>query len=133
MHGSCACGGVRFQLLAAPSMMASCHCSRCRKVGASTFVFVKGADLRLITGADLIARFEPEPPYKYARSFCRRCGSALGEIGSTAESFPVAANLFDESLDMRPRFHEFVAEKPDWYEISDTARQFAGHPHRDPD
>ncbi len=130
MRGSCACGGVRFELAAPPSMMATCHCTRCRKVGASSFAFVKGAKFTLLAGSELIARFEPDPPYKYSRSFCRRCGSALGEIGSAAESFPVAANLFDDDIGITPRFHEFAAEKPGWYEITGDAKQFPGHPHK---
>lgn len=126
--GSCCCGGIEFSLTAPPTMMGVCHCSRCRKVGASTFVFVEAANFRWIAGEDLVQRHEPEPPYKYARSFCRVCGSALGEIGSAAASFPVAANLLDDDPDVRVRFHEFVAEKPAWYEICDGAKKFALHP-----
>lgn len=126
--GSCCCGAIRFELTAPPTMMAVCHCTRCRKVGASAFVFVEAAAFRWIAGEDFVQRHEPVAPYKYVRSFCRACGSALGEIGSEAASFPVAANLLDDEIGLRPRFHEFVAEKPEWYEICDGAKQFALHP-----
>lgn len=128
ISGSCCCGGIRFALETPPSMMGVCHCSRCRKAGASAFVFVKAADFRWIAGQDLVQRHAPGAPYKYVRSFCRACGSALGEIGSDADSFPVAANLLDDDPGVRPRFHEFVAEKPAWYDICDSAKQFDGHP-----
>ena len=111
-------------------MMGTCHCSRCRKVGASTFVFVGRDSFKLVAGADFIATFQPEPPYKYDRCFCSRCGTALGEITSTNESFPIAANCFDSELDLANSFHEFVKEKPHWYKISDEAKQFAEHPHQ---
>jgi hypothetical protein len=29
---------------------------------------------------------------------------------------------------LKNSFHEFVSEKPSWYEICDEAKQFAGHP-----
>jgi hypothetical protein len=128
IRGSCCCGAIQFELLAAPTMMGTCHCSRCRKVGASTFVFVKKESLRWLRGREFIARFEPEAPYKYARCFCRKCGTALGEIDSTQESFPISANCLDDDPVVRNRFHEFVGSKPSWYEICDDAKQFQEHP-----
>ena len=128
MYGSCCCGAVRFALTEAPTMMGTCHCTRCRKVGASTFVFVRKEHLRWIAGREHVQRFEPVPPYKYARCFCRICGTALGEIDSDGDSFPIAANTLDDDPGVRNRFHEFVAEKPGWYEICDDAKQFEGHP-----
>lgn len=130
MKGSCCCGEIRFELLAEPSMMATCHCSRCRKVGASTFVFVRKQDLQWIAGQDAVVRYEPVAPYTYARCFCRICGTALGEILSESDTFPIAANALDDDPGVRNRFHEFVREKPDWYAICDDARQFEGHPVR---
>ncbi|MEX8193513.1 GFA family protein [Comamonas guangdongensis] len=121
---------MKFEVTSLPTMMGTCHCSRCRKIGASTFVFVKRDAFTLLSGADSITTFKPEAPYKYSRCFCSRCGSALGEVTSTGESFPVAANCFDDELPLSNLFHEFVQEKPDWYEICDDAKQFPGHPHQ---
>jgi hypothetical protein len=111
-------------------MMGTCHCSRCRKVGASTFVIVKRETVRLIQGQESIARLEPEPPFAYARTFCRGCGTSLGELGSEQDSFPIAAHCLDDDPIVRNRFHEFVSAKPAWYEISDSAKQFQHHPSR---
>lgn len=132
IEGSCCCGAVRFELTAPPTMMATCHCTRCRKVGNSTFVFVTRASFRWLAGQDMVASYEPDPPYQFARCFCRRCGAALGEPLSPAYSFPIAANCLDSDPGVRNRFHEFVAEKPAWYEICDGAKQFEGHPVRAP-
>lgn len=128
--GSCCCGAIRFELSEPPTMMAACHCSRCRKLGAGTFVFVRRDSFRWVAGADLVARYRPEPPYRYARAFCSRCGTSLGEAGADADSFPVAADTLDADPGVRIRFHEFVGEKPAWVTICDDARQFDGHPIR---
>jgi hypothetical protein len=128
IKGSCCCEAIRFELLSMPTMMGTCHCSRCRKVGASTFVFVSKASLRWVQGKEFVSRYEPEAPYLYARCFCRKCGTALGEIDSAQETFPIAANCLDDDPGIRNLFHEFVAEKPDWYEICDGAKQFEAHP-----
>ncbi|UXY13623.1 GFA family protein [Chitiniphilus purpureus] len=128
IKGSCCCGAVQFELSAVPGMMGTCHCSRCRKLGASTFVFVTSETFRLTQGREQISVYKAVAPYKYDRCFCSVCGTALGEVLSESNSFPVAANCIDQELGIENRFHEFVAEKPDWLKIGDTAKQFDGHP-----
>ncbi|MFI2812459.1 MULTISPECIES: GFA family protein [unclassified Microbulbifer] len=128
IKGSCCCGVVQFELAEQPVMMGTCHCSRCRKVGASNLVFVKSEYFRLVSGRDQISVFKAIPPYKYDRCFCSACGTALGEILSEEESFPLAANCIDGDIGLENQFHEFVSEKPAWLEIGDTARQFDEHP-----
>ena len=128
IRGSCNCGAVRFELTAAPTMMGTCHCSRCRKAGAGTFVLVARESLNWIAGRDEVASYAPEPPFKYARCFCRNCGTGLGEIASDAETFPIAAHCLDDDPQVRTQFHVFVGSKPAWYEICDSAKQFQESP-----
>jgi hypothetical protein len=109
-------------------MMGTCHCSRCRKVGASTIAFVRREDLHWIEGKECVALYQPEPPYKYGRCFCKVCGTSLGEILSEETSFPIAANALDTDFGLKNQFHEFTSEKPGWYEICDGAPQSEGHP-----
>ncbi len=128
ISGSCCCGAVRFIIKGAPGMMGTCHCSRCRKLGATPFVFVKREQFELLAGEADIQCVVPEAPYKYVRSFCRRCGTSLGEPLSDDASFPINAHCLDDDPVVRNSFHEFVSEKPDWYEICDSAQQFQDHP-----
>jgi len=128
LRGSCCCGAVKFTLSSPPTMMGTCHCSRCRKVGASAIVFVERDAFELVSGADAIATYTPEAPYKFKRCFCSRCGTSLGEVTSRNESFPIPANCFDDDLGIANRFHVFVKEKPDWYTLCDDAPQFAKFP-----
>ncbi|RED52244.1 GFA family protein [Aestuariispira insulae] len=128
IEGSCYCGAVKFALKAEPSMMGTCHCSRCRKAGASTIIFVKRDDLFWHQGRDNVALYHPEPPHKYGRCFCKSCGTSLGEILSDEETFPIAAHAIDTPMVIRNQFHEHVADKPDWYEIADQAGQSEGDP-----
>ena len=128
LKGSCYCGAIEFALDSPPTMMGTCHCSRCRKAGASMIVFVKKEDLKWIEGREHVQLFQPKAPYKYGRCFCRICGTSLGEILSESDSFPIAANALDSELDVKNSLHEFVDEKPSWYEICDDAKQSKGHP-----
>uniref|UniRef100_UPI004056D1BD GFA family protein n=1 Tax=Ahrensia marina TaxID=1514904 RepID=UPI004056D1BD len=128
IQGSCCCGAVKFELLSEPSLMGTCHCTRCRKVGSSAIVFVTKESLRWLEGKQHVTLYQPGPPYKYERSFCRLCGTSLGEILSEEDSFPIAANALDTPIGIKNKFHEFVSEKPDWYAICDDAPQSDGHP-----
>lgn len=128
IKGSCCCGAVQFELQNTPEFMGTCHCSRCRKSGASTIVFVKKEDLKWVSGRDEVHLFTPPTPYIYGRCFCKICGTSLGEILSDEDSFPIAANALDTDMDIKNQSHEFVGEKPAWYDICDDAPQNDGHP-----
>ena len=128
IKGSCCCGAVQLEITELPSMMGTCHCNRCRKVGASTLVFVKSESFQITTGINNISTYKAVPPYKYDRCFCSACGTALGEVLSKSDSFPVAANCFDEHIGIENNFHEFVSEKPGWLKIGDQEKQFDEHP-----
>lgn len=128
IKGSCCCGTVRFELTEEPNMMGMCHCSRCRKVGASSLAFVKSSDFQITAGRDKISTYKAKPPHKYNRCFCSVCGTALGEILSEIDSFPINANCLDSGINIKNKFHEFVSEKPSWFKIGDDAKQFDKHP-----
>jgi hypothetical protein len=127
LKGSCSCGAIAFTLSVRPHLMGTCHCVRCRKTGASTFVMVKRHAFRLTSASDtLLTTLEPNGHHPHCRSFCPHCGTTLGDFTSGDESFAVAANCFDDALGISNGFHECVGEKPDWYAICDGARQFPG-------
>ncbi|MCB9587807.1 MAG: GFA family protein [Polyangiaceae bacterium] len=128
IDGRCCCGAVRFQLKRPPKLMGTCHCSRCRRLGIATFAFVRREDFAFVSGEASVEVYAPEAPYRYTRSFCRRCGTALGELIGDAETFPVNVNCLENPPALSNAFHEFVADKPGWYEIADAAPQFPGHP-----
>jgi hypothetical protein len=125
IKGSCCCGNIKFELTKQPIMMGTCHCSRCRKSGSSTSVFVEKDSIRWIQGKELVATHIPEPPFKYLRNFCSRCGTSLGEILSSEDSFPIAANCLDDYPIVRNQFHEFVDSKPAWYHIHGDDLRFS--------
>lgn len=128
LTGSCCCGKIKFDLKAQPSMMGTCHCSRCRKAGASVMIFVKRETLEVTEGWEHIKTYHPEEGYKYKRDFCSACGTSLGEFTSKESSFPIPANIVGSEIDIENGFHEFVSEKPKWIKICDNAKQFPGHP-----
>jgi hypothetical protein len=132
IRGSCCCGEVKFELTAPPTMMGTCHCSRCRKAGVANLVFVRRDAFRWVSGREMVETYRPDPPFTLARQFCRRCGTGLGEPLAEGDGFPINAHCLDDDPLVRNRFHEWVSAKPAWYEICDGARQFAEDPVKAP-
>ena len=126
--GSCACGEVRFSISEKPKFLAECHCSRCRKLGATPFAMIASNTFELLSGRNKIKAFSPVPPFMYLRMFCEVCGTSLGELTSEEEMFPIPANCFDDDLGLPIRFHEHVATKPSWVTIPDDVKKFEGNP-----
>ena len=105
---------VYFEINPIPKTLGTCHCSRCRKVGASTFLMVKKEHIKILSGKEFIQTYQPEEGYKYKRNFCKNCGSSLGEIISNEDLVPIPANTIDSEFDLKNQFNEFESEKPLW-------------------
>mgnify|MGYP005646081811 CR=1 FL=1 len=114
---------------AAPSFLAICHCSRCRKLGVSEFFMVEKDTFTWLAGKQSVLEYVPEAPFKYKRCFCQKCGSSLGEILSTDDKFPIAANALDTDPNIDVWFHEHVATKPSWQLVHEDAKLFDGDPY----
>lgn len=129
IHGSCLCGGVRFEIARAVGPFELCHCSRCRKASGSAFVAgvgVRSEDFRLLDGAELIRRFEAplrDSPPAYRTSFCARCGSPVPDPRPGADWFEVPAGTLDDDPRVRPDRHIYVECKSEWYAIADALPQ----------
>ncbi|MFO1079246.1 MAG: GFA family protein [Reyranellaceae bacterium] len=122
--GSCACGGVRFEVDAVRSMT-HCHCANCRKLtGASfaTYAHVEKSKFRWRSGEDMINRYESAPGS--FRAFCRICSSLVPGQAPYLETVSVPAGLLDGDPGVLPRLHVFTASKAPWWEIRDDLPQF---------
>ncbi len=129
VEGGCLCGGVRFAIERAVGPFELCHCTRCRKVSGGAFVAglgVRTQDYRLLTGADLIRRYElplVEHPPPYRTSFCGLCGSPVPDPSAEAEWFEIPAGLLDGDPGIAPDKHIFVELRAPWFEIADKLPQ----------
>lgn len=95
IKGSCACGGIRFEIDAVRSLT-HCHCANCRKLtGASfaTYAHVEKDKFRFVCGEELINRYESAPGS--FRSFCRVCSSLAPGAAPYLTTVSVPAGLLD--------------------------------------
>jgi len=136
LHGSCLCGGIKFEIsgpLIAPS---NCHCSMCRKQHGAAFrsrARAQKSDFRFVQGEELVTFYESTPGS--FRGFCRVCGSPI--INKFSEGTPIAERdlsapsrygialaTLDDDPGLRPAAHTFVAYKAPWFEITDDLPQY---------
>jgi hypothetical protein len=121
LHGSCLCGGVKFELAEAPETLRYCHCESCKKLsgGAATVNGrVPSASIRILEGEDLLQTFQPSEGT--SKTFCLSCGSNLfGGGWPEAEIASVRATTIDDPFDARPSAHIFTASVAPWETLPD--------------
>jgi hypothetical protein len=131
LHGSCLCGGVRYEITK-PFLRANfCHCSRCRKQSgsnASAQGRVPRAGFQLLEGEHLIGVYRPGDGM--VKAFCKVCGSSL--FGGTWPAGPevsVRLGALDADPGIRPQYHSFVESRAPWDQLPDDGlERFAGPP-----
>jgi hypothetical protein len=140
LHGSCLCGGVKFEISGPLSPPSNCHCSMCRKQHGAAFrsrARVEKGDFKWAQGEDLVTFYESTPGT--FRGFCRVCGSPIvnkfDERSDSALRRPAAVSEYgialatlDDDPGVRPLAHIFVASKAPWFDITDDLPQHAEAP-----
>ena len=116
--GRCLCGAVRFRTSGPLRGVVYCHCSQCRRQTGHFYAAtnVTEADL-VIEGADRLTWYRASD--FASRGFCATCGSALFWKRDGAGDISVMAGAFDLPSGLKGGVHIFVADKGDYYDITD--------------
>ncbi|MEO6172242.1 MAG: GFA family protein [Arenimonas sp.] len=123
MHkGSCLCGAISFEVSGELPPPDACHCKQCRKQSGHFFVSTDVASNALvIQGEDKITWFRSSE--KVRRGFCSICGSSLFWDPIHHDKIAIAMGAFDTPTETTLAMHIFVADKGDYYHISDGLPQ----------
>ena len=122
--GRCLCGGVRYEIKGVLREVVACHCTQCRQTSghyvAATSVL--SCDIVLTTSATLTWYRSSESA---ERGFCSRCGGNLlwRQTGPDVTTTSIMAGTLDTPTGLRIGQHIFVADKSDYYQITDSAPQ----------
>jgi len=117
IHGGCLCGAVTFEVSPPFQMMVHCHCSRCRKssgTGHATNIAVDSGQFRWLSGEADISRYDLPNAGRFARWFCRDCGSPVPHLVRGATLMVVPAGSLDSAPPITPTDHIFWASKAPW-------------------
>ena len=128
--GGCLCGGVRFELTAAPQYAGYCHCTRCQRrtgTASSAQARIDGRTFRLLAGAELVRAWR-HPDGGFEKCFCGRCGAHLfSRNPDDPGEMSIRMSAFDTDPGVRPTWRTFVDFAAPWEEIPDDGlERFAG-------
>jgi hypothetical protein len=126
MHrGSCLCGAVTFEVDGSLPPPDACHCTKCRKHSGHYFVSTDVPRARVtVHGADNVTWYRSSE--KVRRGFCRTCGASLffDPLDQTKNAWiAIAMGAFDPPTNTKIHKHIFVADKGDYYDITDGLPQ----------
>ena len=125
-QGGCLCGGVRYRVRGPLRDVIACHCSQCRRTSGHYVAATSAAveDLVLESAATL-AWYRSSAQAE--RGFCSRCGGNLFWRPEPAGEprISIMAGTLDVPTGLRTLEHIFVADKSDYYELSDGVVQKA--------
>jgi hypothetical protein len=124
MHkGSCLCGAVTFTVDGDLPPPDACHCGACRKHSGHFFASTDmKRDALTIAGEDHVQWYQSSE--KVRRGFCKTCGTTLfWDPPASRDWTAVAMGAFDTPTQTQLGMHIFVADKGDYYEISDGLPQ----------
>ena len=121
LTGGCMCGGVRFEIDAAPVSAGWCHCTRCQRrtgTAASVQALIVPGSLRIRQGEGLLREYRPDGGW--AKVFCGECGSSLwSRSPDDPPRMGVRFGAFDGDPGVRPGHRQFVAYAAPWDPIPD--------------
>lgn len=123
MHkGSCNCGAVSFEVAGTLHPPDACHCTQCRKQSGHYWVStdVQRSAITL-HGAENLTWYRSSD--KVRRGFCSTCGSALFWDPIGRDKIAIAMGAFDKPTGTHIDKHIFVADKGDYYDITDGLPQ----------
>ncbi|HET8729381.1 MAG TPA: GFA family protein [Alphaproteobacteria bacterium] len=123
--GGCLCGAVRYRVTGPMRDVIDCHCRMCLRthghVGAYSSTALPNLQLTESRGLKWYRSSD-----KARRGFCRECGASLFWHADPGTSISIAAGTIDPPTGLKTVRHIYLADKGDYYEITDGLEQMPG-------
>ncbi len=123
--GRCACGAVTFTVSGPLRPVVACHCESCRRQSGH-FLAATAVPLEMLSveGGENLSHWRATG--RAVRRFCSKCGSHLFWQEDGSNEVSIMAGAFDPPSGLELSHHIYVAEKGDYYEISDGLPAYPG-------
>ncbi len=123
--GGCLCGAVRYGVTGPLRDIVNCHCTMCQRLHGNFGPHSKARKVNItITESRGLAWYETSAVAR--RGFCRECGSGLFWEPFELDATGIVAGSIDSPTGLKSMGHIFVAEKADFYDITDDLPQYEG-------
>ncbi|WP_209504957.1 MULTISPECIES: GFA family protein [unclassified Ruegeria] len=125
MHkGSCLCGSVAFTINGDMSPPSVCHCGQCRKQSGHVWASASTRQDNLsFSASDTLNWYRASDIAR--RGFCSNCGSFLFWQHNQEDTISISMGALDAPTGLKLSKHIFVADKGDYYDITDDLPQEA--------
>jgi hypothetical protein len=116
--GGCACGAIRFKISAPLVGVGVCHCTDCQKASGGPPNYVALApktSFEVTKGEARVHLCKGDSGEDAGRAFCGDCGSPLWSLLTQAPLVTVKLGALDDTSDLSPTVHLYVASAPPWH------------------
>jgi hypothetical protein len=120
LAGSCLCGANKFTIDGPMGEVTACHCTQCRKTSGHFAASFDVEEDAVIWAEKVVV--EAVATGGSSRGFCPCCGSSL-YFRAADGAFSVEAGAIDNPTGGRLTSHVFVADKGDYYTLTDGLAQ----------
>ena len=124
-HGACLCGSVRFSVRGALRPIVFCHCGQCRRAQGQFAAYTAAPPESIELNSEAPLKWFDSSVHA-RRGFCSVCGSSVFWAPMDESYWAIAAGALDQSCELTPLHHIFVADKASYYDILDDLPQFPG-------
>lgn len=131
IKGACQCGGVTYELLEPPLLVAACHCKECQKLSTSAFSITAMVNANSVKFSGLMKDWSrsADSGNISAAKFCPSCGNRIYHYNpDEPDKIKLKpCNLSDTRI-IKPTVHVWVSEKQDWFNIPEGVKTFDKQP-----
>lgn len=116
-RGSCLCGSVQYEISGEPKKFYHCHCSRCRKAtgtGHASNLMLQPGSIKWIQGEELLGFYKIPEAKRFARQFCKTCGSPLPRQVKDTDLVIIPAGSLDNEPTIKPQARIFWGSRAGW-------------------
>ena len=132
--GGCACGAVRYKVLAKPISVHACHCTDCQTLSGSAFglsMVLNRSDMEVTQGEVQINDFTASKNRMH-RHHCAKCGVALWFSSPGYEGIiAIKPGTLDDTSGLRPIAHMWYRSAQPWLDVGDDVPVFQEQPSFD--
>jgi hypothetical protein len=124
LDGGCACGAVRYRIVAAPKDAGYCHCSLCRRAsGAPVVAFATVPfDSFQVTSGNPRRRRSSDFGERW---FCAECGTQLAmHVDHQPDTIDFTIASLDKPDAVTPGFHIFLGSRIGWFDCADALERY---------
>ena len=126
--GGCLCGDVTYEVSGPLRDVVFCHCGQCQKSSGHHFAATGAAARDVTLTEDRGLKWYVSSDWA-ERGFCQKCGTNLFWRMKESDRIGIlAGSLNDRETGLKASRHIFVADKKDYYDITDGLPQYDGIP-----